>query len=140
MICSCSTFLIGYNGLEKGQSYFNASFFHNISIIYVSLIHISYIWYIHWIQKSHENADAKEKCYSKKDVNPMCGNFTGVQRKLAIQNSIFVRSKFICYSTKEKFLQKFSILKRRQSKKSTALHCTEVRRAPLIDFQNFFFK
>ena len=87
-------------------------------------------------KKSLENAGAKEKYYFKKDVNPMCGNFTGVQRKLAIQNSIFVRSKFICYSTKESFFKSFPFS--REDNQRKALHCTEVRRAPLIDFQKMF--
>ena len=51
----------------------------------------------------------------------MCGNFTGVQRKLAIQNSIFVRSKFICYSTKESFFKSFPFS--REDNQRKALHC-----------------
>ena len=72
-------------------------------------------------KKSLENAGAKEKYYFKKDVNPMCGNFTGVQRKLAIQNSIFVRSKFIRYSTKESFFKSFPFS--REDNQRKALHC-----------------
>ena len=97
---------------------FPCIFFHNISIIHVRFIIRQYE---HWIQKSHEIAGAKVKRYFKKDINPMCGNFTGVQRKLAIQNSIFVRSKFICYSTKESFFKSFPFS--REDNQRKALHC-----------------